>query len=303
MKKIFLLFMFTVCTSLSACGGGGGTDAGTSSAPTPSTSNTPSPTNPPAEAVCSFSFNSISNGASARLANSYWSCHETNGSSSANYNLVFFEDGAGALSSTGDFTWRETACAQAEATTTQGKIEIQNITGSKSSTVLTFDSTPQNGTLTHHTCSLEDLTGVPSNENEVTPPASIPSTTAPTGTENNGAVLSNPSYAGTLYSVFAANGQFLGVINDNPFDPNSLCNPFGNYGSKFSASSIWNQFGDYGSNFATYSAFNNFTSTAPVIFANTQALAFLSSNATLSPRLDSTYLLNLLVANGCRVSR
>lgn len=303
MKKIFLFFVLTLCASISACGGGGGTDAENSNTPSPSTSNTPTQTNTPAEAVCSFSFNSISNGASARLANSYWSCQETNGSASGNYNLVFFDDGAGALSSLGAFTWRETACAQAEATTTEGKIEIKNITGSASIAVITFDTTYQDNTTTRHSCSLQDLPGVPTNENEVTPPASIPSTTAPTGTGSNSDVLSNPSYAGTLYSVFAANGQFLGVINDNPFDPDSLCNPFGNYGNKFSATSIWNQFGDYGSNFATYSAFNNFTSTAPVIFANSQALAFLSSNATLAPRLDSTYLLNLLMANGCRVSR
>lgn len=81
------------------------------------------------------------------------------------------------------------------------------------------------------------------------------------------------------------------------------CRTSGTTPTRYKTYSRWNQFGDYGSNFARYSAFNNFSSTAPVIFANTQALAFLSSNVTLSPRLDSTYLLNLLEANGCRISR
>ncbi len=301
MKKLILLFALSLCSSLVACGGG--SDSGNTSNTNPSTSSNPTGTNHQPDPSCNFSFSSVSNGANAKLANSYWSCHETNGNASGNYNLVFFDDGAGALSSLGAFTWRETACAQAEATTTEGKIEIKNITGSTSIAVITFDTTYQDGTTTHHSCSLQDLPGVPNNEDEVTPPASIPSTTAPTGTGSNGAVLSNPSYAGTLYSVFAPNGQFLGIINDNPFDPDSLCNPFGNYGNKFSSTSIWNQFSNYGNSFATYSAFNNVTSTPPIIFANTQPLAYLSTNSTLVPRLDSTYLLNLLVASGCNISR
>ncbi len=301
MKKLIFLFTLSLCTSLMACEGG--SDNGSTNTTNPSTSTNPTGTNPQPDPSCNFAFSSVSNGASAKLANSYWSCHETNGNASGNYNVVFFDDGAGALSSLGAFTWRETACAQAEATTTEGKIEIQNITGSTSIAVITFDTTYQNGTTTHHSCSLQDLPGVPDNESEVTPPLSIPSTTAPTGKGSNGDVLNNLSYAGTLYSVFAPNGQFLGTINNNPFDPDSLCNPFGSYGNRFSSTSIWNQFSNYGSNFATYSAFNSVTSTSPIIFANTEALAFLSNNFTLLPRLDSTYLLNLLVASGCNITR
>jgi hypothetical protein len=38
-------------------------------------------------------------------------------------------------------------------------------------------------------------------------------------------------------------GRYHGTVNDNQFDPNSIANPFGKYGSQFSPDSINNQFG------------------------------------------------------------
>jgi hypothetical protein len=55
----------------------------------------------------------------------------------------------------------------------------------------------------------------------------------------------------TLETVIVADdGQFLGVINDNSFDSDSIANRFGTYGSPFSSHSIWNDFGTYGSSFS-----------------------------------------------------
>lgn len=46
--------------------------------------------------------------------------------------------------------------------------------------------------------------------------------------------------------IYAPDGQFLGNLNNNRFDPNSVANPFGRYGNPFSHNSINNQFGPYG---------------------------------------------------------
>lgn len=51
---------------------------------------------------------------------------------------------------------------------------------------------------------------------------------------------------------------FVGCLNCNRFDDASVCNKFGDYGSKFADKSIWNQFGDYGSKFETNSPWNRF---------------------------------------------
>jgi hypothetical protein len=43
--------------------------------------------------------------------------------------------------------------------------------------------------------------------------------------------------------VFNSQGQFRGNLNSNQFDPNSVANLFGQYGSRFSPDSINNPYG------------------------------------------------------------
>lgn len=52
--------------------------------------------------------------------------------------------------------------------------------------------------------------------------------------------------------------KFAGCLNCGKFEDVSVCNQFGDFGSKFSSTSIWNQFGDFGSKFATNSPWNQF---------------------------------------------
>ncbi len=86
--------------------------------------------------------------------------------------------------------------------------------------------------------------------------------------------------------ILADDGQFLGVINDNPFDTDSIANQFGTYGSPFSSLSIWNEFGTYGSNFAVLSPFNDFTATPPQIYEGNVFIAYLTTNTFKIPRID-----------------
>jgi hypothetical protein len=51
----------------------------------------------------------------------------------------------------------------------------------------------------------------------------------------------------------------------NRFDPNSISNPFGKYGSPFSPTSVNNPFGKYGSPFSAESATNPYATQAPKI--------------------------------------
>lgn len=50
--------------------------------------------------------------------------------------------------------------------------------------------------------------------------------------------------------IYAPDGKYLGNLNNNEFDPNSVANPFGRYGSKFSPDSVNNEFGRYGNPFS-----------------------------------------------------
>lgn len=45
-------------------------------------------------------------------------------------------------------------------------------------------------------------------------------------------------------------GKFLGSLNNDQFDPDSVSNEFGRYGNEFYPDSINNEFGKYGNEFS-----------------------------------------------------
>ena len=56
--------------------------------------------------------------------------------------------------------------------------------------------------------------------------------------------------------LYAPDGTYLGNLNNNPYDPNSVSNPYGQYGSPYSANSINNPYGQYGNPYSTNSVRN-----------------------------------------------
>lgn len=56
--------------------------------------------------------------------------------------------------------------------------------------------------------------------------------------------------------LYAPNGHFLGNVNSNRYDPNSIANPYGHYGSKYSPDSVNNPYGQYGSPYSPQSVHN-----------------------------------------------
>ncbi len=64
-------------------------------------------------------------------------------------------------------------------------------------------------------------------------------------------------------SVYAPDGTYLGELNRNPYDPNSISNPYGRYGSQYSPDSINNPYGVYGSPYSTQSPNNPYISPVP----------------------------------------
>ena len=57
-------------------------------------------------------------------------------------------------------------------------------------------------------------------------------------------------------SIYAPDGTYLGNLNRNQYDPNSVSNPFGRYGSQYSPDSINNPYGRYGSPYSPHSPNN-----------------------------------------------
>jgi hypothetical protein len=65
--------------------------------------------------------------------------------------------------------------------------------------------------------------------------------------------------------IYAQDGTYLGRLNSNRYDPESVANPYGQYGSPYSPNSINNSYGTYGSPYSAYSPNNPYTSTPPVV--------------------------------------
>lgn len=78
-------------------------------------------------------------------------------------------------------------------------------------------------------------------------------------------IAMNALNAQTPYIV-SPNGQYLGNLSANRFDPNSVSNKFGIYGSPYSPVSINNRNGVYGSPYSPQSVNNPYATQSPVIY-------------------------------------
>src|SRR5437016_1490725 len=63
-------------------------------------------------------------------------------------------------------------------------------------------------------------------------------------------------------------GKYLSNLSTNQYDPNSVNNPYGRYGSEYSADSIKNPYGQYGSRYSNDSANNPYATNPPAIYGN-----------------------------------
>lgn len=65
--------------------------------------------------------------------------------------------------------------------------------------------------------------------------------------------------------LVSEDGKYLGTLNSNRYDPDSVPNPYGRYGSQYSPDSINNPYGRYGSRYSSESPNNPYATSAPRI--------------------------------------
>lgn len=92
--------------------------------------------------------------------------------------------------------------------------------------------------------------------------------------------------------IEAYDGTFLGKLNPNKFDQESIFNKFGVYGNKFAQVSIFNKFSSYGSQFSKLSPYNSFSKTPPKVFVKGKFIAYLTTNKFINPRIDPDELVD-----------
>jgi hypothetical protein len=71
--------------------------------------------------------------------------------------------------------------------------------------------------------------------------------------------FSNPfGTFGNSPRLYDSQGNFRGDLNANPYDPDSVANPYGRYGSPYGPDSVNNPYGHYGSPYSPESPNNPF---------------------------------------------
>ena len=100
-----------------------------------------------------------------------------------------------------------------------------------------------------------------------------------------------------IAQLWAADRQFLGVLSSDRYDPNSISNLHGMYGSAYGLYSIRNQHGIYGGAYGLYSPYNTHCLNPPFVLHQGQAVLVVLKNAHFQtngvPVIDPDFLLDI----------
>ncbi|MCE5239058.1 hypothetical protein LLH23_11250 [bacterium] len=90
--------------------------------------------------------------------------------------------------------------------------------------------------------------------------------------------------------IWAADGTFLGVIAPGYSVYESIANPDGPYGNRWSPRSIWNHNCPYGSYYNSLSPWDPDTWTPPRLYRDGDFIGYLTVNTDLAPRVGPMWL-------------
>ncbi len=97
--------------------------------------------------------------------------------------------------------------------------------------------------------------------------------------------------------LIAQDNQYLGTITTQLYDTDSILNPYGPYGSKYSSTSIFNTYSAYGSRYGAYSVNNPYCQAPPKLFIRGSFKGVVSVNRYLPNRIPTEAFLYALKHN------
>lgn len=101
----------------------------------------------------------------------------------------------------------------------------------------------------------------------------------------------NSNVVSKLYLFGGKNGEvFLGCLNCDKYDSNSIWNNFGKYGSKYNNESIWNKNGNYGGKYGQFSPFNQGSIPPKIIDSKGVFIGFFTANKYYTDRKENSLL-------------
>ncbi len=103
------------------------------------------------------------------------------------------------------------------------------------------------------------------------------------------------SFSQTLHIYGGQNNEtYLGCINCNTLDANSIWNEYGTYGNSYNSQCIWNEYGTYGNEYGNYCPWNSYATDPPIIVdENGNFYGYLTVNDNKSNRANFVLALTL----------
>ncbi|MBU1693972.1 MAG: hypothetical protein KKC51_08405 [Verrucomicrobia bacterium] len=92
--------------------------------------------------------------------------------------------------------------------------------------------------------------------------------------------------------IVAGDETFLGKLNPNADDNESIFNQYGPYGSKYSQTCIFNPYSPYGGQYSALSPFNQYATNPPRVFLKGQFVGYLTVNQYKTPKLDPNSIMD-----------
>ncbi|BDA76497.1 hypothetical protein CAL7716_106630 (plasmid) [Calothrix sp. PCC 7716] len=102
------------------------------------------------------------------------------------------------------------------------------------------------------------------------------------------------AFAATI--VVANDGTFLGVVNNDAYDSDSICNPYGRYGSPYGIG-IFNTYGRNGGAYSNIGAYSEYARKPPLLIEDGQAVAYITKNPNFQSRIDPDFLQQIACRN------
>ncbi|QLE46677.1 hypothetical protein FD723_41560 (plasmid) [Nostoc sp. C052] len=107
-------------------------------------------------------------------------------------------------------------------------------------------------------------------------------------------LLPTSAFAATI--VVASDGTFLGVVDSNAYNSNSICNEYGQYGSAYGIG-IFNKYGTYGGESSQIGAYSENAQKPPILIKDGQPIALITKNPNFKNRLDPDFLQQMACKN------
>jgi hypothetical protein len=102
------------------------------------------------------------------------------------------------------------------------------------------------------------------------------------------------AFAATI--VVADDGTFLGVVDNNAYNSDSICNKYGVYGSSYGIG-IFNKYGLYSSEYSTTGAYSETAQRPPLLIKDGQVVALVTKNPKFKSRIDPDFLQYMACGN------